>query len=214
MGTTPNPLKLLTLNVNGIAQFDSRNGVTALLSHDADIIVLSEVKDSPKTAARREHIWDKFHAAGYTYQHFNVAPQSTSLPLPPSLRLCTQLGYAGLAILSRVPPLLHADGSPRIELGLGDTLVDIEPRAIVVHYQGFVLVAVYAPSSGKFLLKLNRKLLWNRSLGTLVSRLNSTGTPFVVIGDLNSTLHDSDDFFADDDTSRWLQTICFPKVCL
>jgi len=106
----------------------------------------------------------------------------------------TKLGYAGTAILTRLPV---AGRSPRaMDLstrpGLAeDRIVQGEGRHITLEFDRFVLVTAYVPNSGAELARLDYRLhQWDPALARHLRQLElETGKPVILAGDLNVALN-------------------------
>lgn len=91
-----------------------------------------------------------------------------------------RLGYSGVAVLSRVPPL-------SVRLGLGQEEHDGEGRLITAEFPDFFLVNVYVPNSGEGLRRLEYRVGpggWDAALVAHLADLRAR-KPVVVTGDLN-----------------------------
>jgi len=90
------------------------------------------------------------------------------------------VGYAGVAVLSRVEPR-------RVQYGFGDPNLDDEARLLTVEYSDFVLVNLYVPYSGS-----RKRTAWDSRLFSHLDNLSSPNKPLIVCGDFNVSLSDLD----------------------
>ena len=187
-------------------------GWDAFLAEDVDIVCLQEVRlpatvgASLKTVSG-ETLETVLHKHGF--KHFIWHTAGVCLPevLAPkqiALRICTAPAYAGVCVFSKIPPLDHTRG-------LGNEILDAEPRVLTVTFDHFTLVTAYAPSSGLNLTKLPRKRLWNSVFRSHVQRLCETQRPLIIAADFNATLTPDDDYFGPQHLTRSTFPSCSPE---
>src|SRR3990167_6361521 len=85
-------------------------------------------------------------------------------------------GYSGTAIFSKIKPL-------SIKLSK-EILNENEGRVIVVEFNHFNLVNVYAPNSQRGLTRIKHRLTWDKAFLELLKKLEKT-KPLIFCGDLN-----------------------------
>ena len=164
--TSPSPQTLLrfcTWNVCSFRALIRKPEIELLETSQFDIICLQETKASPAVLA------SFFNPLGF---HTFTLPSS-------------QLGYAGVAIATRIAPLTTI-------YGLNDASLDSEGRVITLKYDNFNVISAYAPFSGKFFEKLEKRLAWCSKFRALVSDILSTGLPLILAADLNVAETDAD----------------------
>lgn len=93
-------------------------------------------------------------------------------------------GYAGTAILTRIPPL-------SVWEGVGDMAFDQEGRVLTAEYDEFYLVCVYAPNAQDQLARIAFRLAFEERLRAHLCRLDAE-KPVILCGDLNVAHHEID----------------------
>jgi exodeoxyribonuclease III len=134
-------MKLTTFNVNGIRASLEKGLREYLLSCDADVICLQEVKAEASQC-------DVSFLPGYSAV-WNSAKKK---------------GYSGTLTLCRLPVLSS-------ELGFGIAQHDQEGRAITTELADCYVVNVYTPNAKAELARLEDRLQWDAALLTHVQRL-------------------------------------------
>jgi len=86
-------------------------------------------------------------------------------------------GYAGTAILSRIPPV-------SVNTGIGIAEHDKEGRVVTAEFENFYLVCVYVPNSQRELARLPYRQQWDRDFLTYLKGLEAR-KPVLCCGDLN-----------------------------
>ena len=148
-------MKLISWNVNGFRAVLKKGFDESLKALNPDIICLQEVK------AEREQVPYDFEGYEVIWNHSK-----------------SKKGYSGTAILSKVRPL-------SLSFGLGDKLADDEGRVITAEYEGFYLVTVYTPNSGRDLNRLSyREDQWDKVFCEYLKELEKV-KPVIFCGDLN-----------------------------
>ena len=187
-------------------------GWDAFLAEDVDIVCLQEVRlpatvgSSLKTVSG-ETLDTVLHNHGFKYFIWHTAGVCLPEELAPkqiALRICTAPAYAGICVFSKIPPLDHTRG-------LGNELLDAEPRVLTVTFDQFTLVTAYAPSSGLNLTKLPRKRFWNSVFRSHVQRLCKSPRPLIIAADFNATLTPDDDYFGPQHLTRSTYPSCSPE---
>ena len=99
-------------------------------------------------------------------------------------------GYAGVAVVSRVPALSCeaglSNGTPAAFAGEG--------RVLTLEFGAYVLVCVYVPNSGANLERLHDRLAWDRAFAEHIKGVarSRKRKPVIVCGDLNVAEADED----------------------
>ena len=208
------PRSIVSYNINGLRRLVKIPGWDAFLTEDVDIVCLQEVRlpatvgSSLKTVSG-ETLETVLHKHGF--KHFiwhtaGVCLPDELVPDQTALRICTAPAYAGVCVFSKIPPLDHTRG-------LGNGLLDAEPRVLTVFFDQFTLVTAYAPSSGLNLTKLPRKRLWNSVFRSHVRQLCENQRPLIIAADFNATLTPDDDYFGPQHFTRSTYPSCSPEEC-
>ncbi len=137
-------MKLTTFNVNGIRASLDKGLRDYLLTGDADVICLQEVK------AQAEQV-DLSWFDGYE-AIWNSAEKK---------------GYSGTLVLTRVKPKNYS-------LGMGIDEHDKEGRVVNVEFPDFHLVNVYTPNSQAELVRLPYRTAWDAAFLAHVKKLEKT----------------------------------------
>ncbi len=147
-------MKLISWNVNGLRAIMKRNFLATIAKEKPDVLCLQETKCGPDDV---DGSWPK----GYT-MHWNPAEKK---------------GYAGTAILTKIPPL---QVRPHIDVPEHDH----EGRVLTAEYASFYLVNVYVPNAKRDLSRLPYRKRWDRDFLAYLKRLEKE-KPVVFCGDLN-----------------------------
>jgi exodeoxyribonuclease-3 len=150
-------MNIISWNVNGLRSILSKGFEEMLADMDPDIACLQEIRVTP----------DKIHELdipGYV-KIFNAA---------------TRPGYAGTAIFTKHKPI-----SCSTELAIEAVTNTHEGRVMLLEYERFFLVNVYAPNSGAELARLQfRSQVWDGAFAYLLDGLAKT-KPTIACGDFN-----------------------------
>ena len=152
---------ILSWNVNGLRSVIGKGALAAVARRRPDVLCLQEVRTREDQVGRV--------LARLPHQYFATSRKP---------------GYAGTAVLSRMPVLSWADG-------MGHAVSDDEGRVVTVEYPTLYVVSVYVPNSQRGLPRLPFRLRWDRSFRSHVSSL-SAKKPVVFCGDLNVAHEDID----------------------
>lgn len=155
--TMPNPLSVISWNVNGIRAIIKKEFAESVGSMNPDILCLQETK-----AAVDEVVECLEQFAGQYTIYANDSKR--------------RKGYSGTAILTRVEPL-------GVEYDMDMEEHDQEGRVMTMELPGFYLVNVYTPNSGSGMKRLDYRQQWDRDFRDYI--LSLTGKPVLVCGDLN-----------------------------
>jgi exodeoxyribonuclease III len=162
------PKKVIVWNLNGVrARLKKDKFLKTITKENADILLLQEVRCGLDKLLRKPGVRRTLEELGYRY----IVHQSST----------HNAGYAGVAIISKIPCLSHGQG-------VDDTKLDMEGRVAWVEYEKFVLINVYAPNSGSAveLTTLPKRLKWEAEVSKLLSRLErDKQKPLLYAGDLN-----------------------------
>ena len=155
---SPESLRLLSWNVNGIRACVRKGFLDWLARDRADIVCLQETK------ATREQVPESLR----DYSGYHVEWNPARRP-----------GYSGVATFSRVKPdaVLRTFGSSRF---------DDEGRVLVTEQSGFTLYNVYFPNGKQGGERLRYKLDFYESFLRHLDRRREAGARLVVCGDYNT----------------------------
>ncbi|HUF63186.1 MAG TPA: exodeoxyribonuclease III [Verrucomicrobiales bacterium] len=151
----PQPLKLVSWNVNGLRAALNAGFADFALASRPDLLCLQEIKARPEQIPAG--LWQEDCQAIW-----NPAAQA---------------GYAGTAVFSRVPPL-----SVRFDIDFPEP--QAEGRVITVEFPQWFLVNVYTPNARDGLRRLDYRMAWDRAFLEHLRAL-SVAKPVVFCGDLN-----------------------------
>jgi exodeoxyribonuclease-3 len=147
-------VKLISWNVNGLRSVMKSSLLPYLADEKPDVICLQEIKCCAEDI---EQLWLT------RYKSFwNPAVKK---------------GYAGTALLSKVPPL-------RVTAHIGKPEHDQEGRVQTAEFDEFFLVNVYVPNSKRDLSRLAYRQKWDRDFLAYLKNLERK-KPVVFCGDLN-----------------------------
>ena len=155
----PSPLRVITLNCNGIRSAARKGMFDWLARQRADYVCLQETKAQP---ADLEGERDLFHPKGW-HAHFNSAKKK---------------GYAGVALYTREKP-------DAVLTTLGEPEFDDEGRYLEVRHGKLSVVSLYAPSGSA---GPERQASKDRFLKFFLPRLHAwarSGRDYVICGDWN-----------------------------
>lgn len=182
---------VVSYNVNGVrARMKKDRFLEVITRFDADVLCLQEFRWDPKVFLLRADVRSCLAALDYRYVAYHMS--------------ASNVGYAGVLILSRIP--FKSCGE-----GVGDPDLDSEGRLAWVEFEKFFLYNVYGPNSGAQgnLKSLGKKVLF---MERLTSKLGGTqGKPSVLCGDFNVARLESDVFQGLSDP-RWVgHPSCTPE---
>ncbi len=152
--------KIMSWNVNGIRAVLGKSSIQRWIAEENPLVVcLQETKTNSK---KRDGVPDlDVTAPGYTTYWAHAKKP----------------GYAGVATLTKVPPL-------SVRVGMGCEQHDAEGRVLTLEFARFYLVNTYAPNAGGGLKRLPNRRDFNRRFLDFVSDLGRRKL-VVVAGDLN-----------------------------
>lgn len=151
------PLRVISLNANGLRSAASKGFLTWLADQEADVCCLQEIRVAEK----------QIHAG---------------LQPPPGWHarwLCAERpGYAGVAIWSRTEP-------KRLRAGIGDAEFDAEGRVLTADYPGLRVVSLYLPSGSSSDERQRAKFRFMELFESWLKRERRARTQVLVCGDWN-----------------------------
>lgn len=157
-------MKIISYNVNGIRSAIQKGILPWLVSVDADIVCLQEVK------ANLDQI-DKsvFEELGYT------------VFWKPS----EKKGYSGVAILSKRKP-------DRVDYGCGISKYDVEGRVLRIDFHDLSVMSIYFPSGSSGEDRQSFKMEWLGDFMKYIQDLRMTIPNLLINGDYNICHHPID----------------------
>lgn len=162
-----NLTRITTWNVNGLRSA-LKNGFADHIARIApDVLMLQEVRSLP------EQIPEAWRTPVGWHVHWNPAQKK---------------GYAGTAILSRLPLTLLATGI--------DGHDDAEGRIVHVQVGDVQFVCAYLPSGSSSDERQRQKEAWMKRFLPWLRKLAKSNTPVIVGGDLNIAHTERDIFYA------------------
>ncbi|MEJ6792573.1 MAG: exodeoxyribonuclease III [Lacinutrix sp.] len=150
-------MKIISYNVNGIRAAIKKGFIDWLISSNADVVCLQEIK-----AMEEQLDLSLFEEAGYKFNYWYSAQKK---------------GYSGVAILSKIEP-------NHVEYGTGIETMDFEGRNIRADYDDVSLMSMYLPS-GTNMDRLEFKLNYMAEIQNYINDLKVTIPNLVVCGDYN-----------------------------
>ena len=150
-------MKIISYNVNGIRAALKKGFIEWLVSTNADVVCLQEIK-----AMEEQLDLAVFEDAGYKYNYWYSAQKK---------------GYSGVSILSKTKP-------NHVEYGTGIETMDFEGRNIRADYVGVSVMSMYLPS-GTNMDRLEFKLNYMAEIQEYINKLRLTIPNLVVCGDYN-----------------------------
>lgn len=151
-------VRIATWNVNGIRACSKAGLAAWMQTHDADLLLLQEVRAEP------DQIPEDITALDYYHQHW----------FPASIKK----GYSGTAILSKAVP-------KKVTPGFGYEEFDCEGRVLTAEYDNLIAVSAYFPNSQDGGRRLDYKLRYCDAMASYLGKLHRKGKPVVLGGDYN-----------------------------
>lgn len=152
----PEPLNLISWNVNGIRSLEKKGFVDIVRALGPDLLAVQEIKASP------DQLSDDLKSIPGYLSFWNPAVRK---------------GYAGVAVYSRREPQAVIEG-----LGIAEH--DQEGRVLTLEYDNFFFVNVYFPNAQPELARIDYKIAFNNAVQEFTDRLARTKN-VVVCGDFN-----------------------------
>lgn len=150
--------RIVSWNVNGIRACTKWGLADWLRTHDADVILLQEVR------ADEHQIPEDVLALGHYRKHWFPAT--------------VKKGYSGTGILAKEAPI-------KVQLGMGYGEFDGEGRAIAAEFQDLIAVSAYFPNSQAEGARIDYKLRFCAAMEEWLTKLGRNGKPVVLGGDFN-----------------------------
>ncbi|KAJ2796048.1 hypothetical protein H4R20_005669 [Coemansia guatemalensis] len=148
--------KIVTYNVNSLSAACKKGFKEYVAAEDPDVLCLQETKANQPMA----FLMSK---ARYPHQLWHCSK--------------AKKGYSGTAVFSKLKPLA-------VKYGFSADPMDDEGRLITVEFDTFHLVACYVPNAGEKLVRLDRRLRWDKCMRAHLAALEET-KPVIYTGDLN-----------------------------
>ncbi len=151
-------VRVASWNINGIRAC-AKSGLSSWLhDHDADIVMLQEV--------RADHDQIPEDVAGLGQFHQNWCPATS------------KKGYSGTGILSKSKPI-------KVTGGMGYEEFDVEGRVLTAEFEKVIAVSAYFPNSQDGGKRLDYKLRYCDAMAAHLKKLGRKGKPVVMGGDYN-----------------------------
>ena len=182
---------IFSWNLNGVrARMKKDKFLSVLRGKDADVLCLQEVRWSIQSFLSKPGVREALREMRYSH----IAYHESS----------SNIGYAGVAIFSRVPFLSFGEG-------VNDPELDTEGRVCWAEFEKFRLFNVYGPNSGSpgNLKTLPKKLRFQKSLDTLLYSFQDK--PSLMCGDFNVVRRESDVWSGLSDTEWVDHPACVPQ---
>jgi exodeoxyribonuclease-3 len=157
--------RIATWNVNGIRAATKGGLARWVCSHDADVILLQEVRADQAQVP----------------EEVSCLTQFEQIWFPASVKK----GYSGTGILSKSKPR-------KILTGLGYEEFDGEGRVLGAEFDGFIAVSAYFPNSQDLGARLPFKLRFCDAMAGWLKKLGRPGKPVILGGDFNIAPYEID----------------------
>ncbi|XP_037958632.1 recombination repair protein 1 [Teleopsis dalmanni] len=153
--TLPYNLKISSWNVAGLRSWLNKDGLTFLKYENPDIFCIQETKCTID----------------------QLPEEAKRIPGYHPYWLCMAGGYAGVAVYSKIMPI-------NVEFGIKQPEFDDVGRAITAEYEKFFLINVYVPNSGRKLVNLDTRMIWEEKFKEYIQSLDKL-KPVIICGDMN-----------------------------
>ncbi|VDM40561.1 unnamed protein product [Toxocara canis] len=155
-GDANRPFTIVTWNVAGLRALVKKDACRFITSDKADVVLLQETKCAEIPAG--------FPSKGFK-AFIGENPGKT--------------GYAGVILLSKQKPI-------KVQTTLEDVTEElgVQGRLIVAEYEKFYLINAYVPNSGRGLVNLAKRKVWDDFFIDYVKKLDAV-KPVIYAGDLN-----------------------------
>ena len=157
-------MKLISYNVNGIRSAVQKDFIPWLVSTNADVVCLQEVKASLDQIEK-----SLFEAVGYSVYWIPAEKQ----------------GYSGVAILSKIKPL-------QVTQGCGIAKYDAEGRVLRIDFTDLSIMSVYFPSGSSGEDRQAFKMEWLKDFKVYILNLKKSIPNLIISGDYNICHHPID----------------------
>lgn len=151
------PVKIVSLNVNGLRSAVSKGLVPWLLQQDAEVICLQEIR------IQDHQIPPEMQALNSYHSHYFPAEKK---------------GYSGVAILTKHRPL-------SVKQGLGWPCADTEGRYVEVNLGPINVASIYLPSGSSGPERQTHKFEFMSQLLPILKSLHQHQKPYILCGDWN-----------------------------
>ncbi len=151
------PMRVITLNANGIRSAMGKGFGAWLAAQDADICCLQEVRIA------EQQLHDGLQPPSGWHAQWSFAERP---------------GYAGVAVWSRTAPR-------RVARGIGEAEFDAEGRVLTTDFAGVRIVSLYLPSGSASELRQASKFRFLAAFKTWLARQRRARLPVLVCGDWN-----------------------------
>jgi len=153
---SPDTMKIISWNVNGLRAVEKKGFVDIVKESGADIFAVQETRAQP------EQLSDELkNINGYSGFFCNAKKK----------------GYSGVAVYTRKKPL-------RVTIGIGVDQFDDEGRVITLEFADFFLINAYFPNAQHELKRIDYKLVFNSALFEYAKQLAGKKTT-IICGDFN-----------------------------
>jgi exodeoxyribonuclease-3 len=154
---TARPMRIITLNANGIRSAARKGFFDWLERQDADVVCVQETK------CQREQVTEPlYHPAGYHCHYLDA----------------TKKGYSGVAVYSRVKP-------DKVIAGYGSREFDTEGRYLEARFGKLSVVSVYLPSGSSSEERQRAKFRFLAEFMPYLRVLKRKRRDYVLCGDWN-----------------------------
>ena len=157
-------MKLISYNVNGIRSAVQKDFIPWLVSTNADVVCLQEVKASLDQIEK-----SLFEAVGYSVYWMPAERQ----------------GYSGVAILSKIKP-------QQVTQGCGKAKYDAEGRVLRIDFTDLSIMSVYFPSGSSSEDRQAFKMEWLKDFKVYILNLKESIPNLIISGDYNICHHPID----------------------
>jgi exodeoxyribonuclease-3 len=151
------PVRIVTLNVNGIRSASSKGFLDWMKRQRADFVCIQEIKAHEADLSR------EILAPARRHAFFHPAEKR---------------GYSGVAIYARKEP-------DRAVLGLGIPDIDAQGRYLQLDYGKLSVVSLYVPSGSSGEEAQARKFAFMKRFMPKLEAMKASGREFIVCGDWN-----------------------------
>lgn len=150
-------MNFVSWNVNGIRAILRKEFIPQVKKLNPDILCLQETK------AQKEEVRTAMSLLAEYRPYVNAAK--------------TRKGYSGTAILTKYKPM-------SVQYDLQIDKHDQEGRVITLEYPEYYLITVYAPNSGRGLVRLDYRKAWDKAFKKYLHSLDQQ-KPVIACGDFN-----------------------------
>lgn len=153
----PRPLRIISLNFNGIRSAARKGALEWLAAQRPDLICVQEIK------AQAEDLDESMRAIGGAAGHFHYAQQK---------------GYSGVGLYCRRKP-------DAVRTGFGSPEFDAEGRYVQADFGPLSVVSVYVPSGSSSPERQQAKFRFMEQFESHLQQLRASGRELVLCGDWN-----------------------------